>query len=69
MELKVVGIDDQLRVPPLDRKEVELNAWKQLALARGIMLDPLTPQGSRSYSIAFSNAQEAIRTLRDLNAG
>ena len=72
MELKVVTPEQdsqELKLPEIDRKQQELEAWKSLAIARGVMLDPLNFPGSRSYSLATLNAKTALRILRDLNAG
>lgn len=67
MDLKVVGVEEPLQLPEPDRLQVELKAWKQLAQARGVMLDPFTINGSRDYSLAVLDARVAIRTLKDLN--
>ena len=67
-ELKLFGADEPLKMPEPDRLQLELKAWKQLALARGALLDPFTINGSREYSLAVLDAKEAIRILYDLNA-
>ena len=69
VELKVITDEEPLKLPEIDRKQQELEAWKTLAIARGTMLDPLNFPGSRSYAIATINAREALRILKDLNAG
>lgn len=55
-----------LRMPQRDDKDRLIDAWKSLALARGVMLDPDNRPNSKIIDDAKERARDAFRIIRAL---